>query len=147
MQNLHDIFTYKEGYLYWKVSPAKNIKIGDVAGTKLKDGYVAIRYKGRGYKAHRLIWQYHNQLLLEATIDHINGNRCDNRIENLRNVSQSQNAKNRKHSKGWCFSKKTKKYQAQVEHNGRKIWLGYFDTKEQAYLAYKTHKEFLYGHS
>ena len=137
---LKELFLYLDGCLYWKISPSKNVRVGDKAGTLMQDGYVCIRYKGKGYKAHRLIWMYHYGELKFKTIDHLNGIRSDNRIENLRNVTTKVNAQNRQHSKGYCWSKKAQKYQAQVERNGKKIWLGYFDSSFAAKEAYLQEK-------
>lgn len=134
------IFTYKDGFLYWNISPSKNVKINSKAGTEMLDGYICIRYKGKGYKAHRLIWIYHFGELKYPTIDHLNGNRSDNRIENLRNVSQKVNQQNRQFAKGYCWNKRVGKYQAQVERNGKKIWLGYYPSAILARDSYLQEK-------
>jgi len=134
------LFTYANGSLYWKISPAKNVKVNTKAGTQMTDGYVCIRYRGIGYKAHRLIWIYHYEDLKYSTIDHLNGNRSDNRIENLRNVTQKVNQQNRQFAKGYCWSKRAGQFQAQVERNGKKIWLGYYPSATLARDAYLQEK-------
>jgi citrate synthase len=59
-----------------------------------KDGYLILKIKGKQYKAHRMAWLYVYGTLPKFNIDHINRIRLDNRIENLRDVSQSDNVKN-----------------------------------------------------
>ena len=87
-------------------------------------------------------------------VDHINGNGLDNRKINLRVVSKSENAKNRRIGlnnrsgfKGVSWSKKSGKWLSQIQHNGIVIYLGYYASKEEAYEAYckaseKYHGEF-----
>ena len=67
-------------------------------GSLDKDGYLIIKIKGKQYKAHRLAWLYEFGSFPNTNIDHINGIRTDNRISNLRAVSQSVNAKERFYS-------------------------------------------------
>jgi hypothetical protein len=92
---LKEIFEYRDGELYWKKSNGTKITIGKLAGSLSKDsGYIFIRM-GKLYRAHRLIWIYHYGDIPESLqIDHINRIRNDNRIENLRIVSQSLNIMN-----------------------------------------------------
>ncbi len=92
---LKEILDYNPdtGIFTWKIS-SKKIKIGDIAGSKHKSGYIRIFYKMKCYKAHRLAWIYtHGKTPIE--IDHINGIRSDNRIINLRNATKLDNRKNK----------------------------------------------------
>ena len=59
-----------------------------------KDGYLIIKIKGKQYKAHRLVFAYFNNRFPEKEIDHINRDRKDNRIENLREVNRTENVRN-----------------------------------------------------
>lgn len=116
-------------------------------------GYREIKFKGKTYKEHRLIWLIHYGVLPPKgyDIDHINHDRSDNRIHNLRLATRSQNCMNRrpKESLGTTYCKVREKWVAQIKVSGVRKWLGYFDTAEeakQAYLEAKRiyHKEFFH---
>lgn len=87
------------------------------------------------------------------SVDHINGNKLDNRRLNLRLCSQSNNCKNlscsRKNNssgyKGVSLNKKYKKWEAYITNNYKRVFLGYFDTKKEAGLAYNAKALELYG--
>ena len=95
---LHSLFDYKEGKLHWKESPSRNVKDGDIAGHFGKRRYAQIRINGKYYLKHRLVYLYHHGHLPPEplVIDHINRNRFDNTIENLRAVTKSENQRNNK---------------------------------------------------
>ena len=89
---LHELFEYKNGNLIYKISTAKCIKIGEVAGNINTNGYRRIVINKKVYQAHRLIWMFHNgDIETGLQIDHINQIKDDNRIENLRLATRSQN--------------------------------------------------------
>ena len=95
-ETVRAIFDYREdGNLIWKIKRSGTKKI-KVAGAMHRNGYKVISYKGKQYPAHRLIWLYHQGFLPEKGlfIDHINRHRDDNRIENLRMVSNQCNQRN-----------------------------------------------------
>jgi len=139
---LKKFFEYKDGQISWKVSPAKQIKIGVIAGTKCRDGYVQVRFKGVYYKAHRLIWTLHNGTIPnDLQIDHINGVKDDNRIENLRLVTPQENMWNLVKAKGYSWNKDVSKFQARIRISGRLKALGYFTNEEDARQAYLDAKE------
>lgn len=130
---------------------------GDVAGSKDKDGYIIIRVHGKRYKAHRLAWLYIYGYLPKAQIDHINRNKSDNRISNLREVFHADNRKNQDKTKrnstgrkGVSFSgDKNKPYRVYCSINGVNTYLGMFKTLEEAGNAYdesakKHHGEYYY---
>jgi hypothetical protein len=130
-----------EGMFYWLQDVAKNVKKGDCAGCLEPNGYVSIRYKGKGYKAHRLAWLLSYKTWPTFLIDHINGQKNDNRLSNLREATVSQNGQNRKVNK----SNKTgfkgvspyfKKFKAEIKHSGKSLFLGLFDTPQEAANAY-----------
>lgn len=144
----------KKGVLTWKVSRGK-VKAGTVAGyISSSDGYRYIRIDLKRYGAHRLVWFFAHGYLPELEIDHKNNNRADNRIENLREATRSQNSyntlkqsNNKSGYKGVYFYKRVKKYYAQICVEGNRVHLGTFDTPEEASKAYikaskMLHKEF-----
>ena len=69
---------------------------GEEAGFLNKEGYLCVKIEKKQYRAHRIIWLYVNGSFEDEVIDHINGDKQDNRIENLRCISRSGNAKNQK---------------------------------------------------
>jgi hypothetical protein len=112
-------------------------------------GYIQITINKKNYLLHRVIYKYFNEdfdlkFSYNNEIDHININKSDNRIENLRLVNSSQNNKNKNKFKncsskykGVCWYKITSKWMATITINGKSKNLGYFDIEEDAYLAYK----------
>ena len=132
-QRLHELFVYDSGNLIRRVS-VKGSNTGTVVGTKKPKGYLVAVVDGKSYRVHHLVWMYHHGHFVPE-LDHINRLRDDNRIENLRPCTHSQNLGNsrpRVHKyKGVTFCKATGKWRAQL--NGH---LGRFDTIDEAALAY-----------
>jgi hypothetical protein len=97
--SLHDLFAYADGKLYWKVSrnPLKDF-VGKVAGSNDGHGYIYVSINRRKQAVHRIVWQMFNGFIPDGyQIDHINGISTDNRIENLRLATNSQNGMNKGH--------------------------------------------------
>lgn len=130
------------GSFTWLVSPSKRIKAGSLAGSLHHKGYIQIRINKKNYLAHRLAWLYHYGTLPNKTIDHINGEKNDNRITNLRDISQSDNCQNLLRSRGSSgligahFQKLRNRWSSSIKLNGIKTHLGYFKTAEEAHTAY-----------
>jgi hypothetical protein len=110
-----------------------------VAGCKTKDGYRRIRIYKILYLAHRLAWLYKFEKFPPIDIDHINHNRLDNRILNLRSVNRSDNMKNgsvrcdnKSGVAGVHWSKQRKKWQVTIGIGEKNISLGRFSNKEEA---------------
>ena len=89
---LREIFDYKDGQLIWKL-PRSKIQVGQKTGHLNFHGYLNTKLDGKNYRTHRLIFMWHYGYLPKQ-IDHINGIKDDNRIENLREVSDSENSYN-----------------------------------------------------
>lgn len=116
---------------------------GSVAGSARKDGYVKIRIDSRAYYAHRLAWLYVTGSFPVGDIDHLDGDRSNNRFANLRDVSRAEN--NRNHGMrpdntsgfpGVSFRKSEQRWQAQIQADGKRQHLGLYATPEEAHAAY-----------
>lgn len=117
-----------------------------------KKGYIAICVKTKTYKAHRLAWLYVYGEMPKNQIDHINGIKDDNRIDNLREATASENMFNRlkfKNSKspikGISFHIGQQKWTAKIQLNKKRLWLGSYNTFEEAAVAYKNAAIELHG--
>ena len=140
------------GVFIWKTRPSKAVKVGDVAGcVEKRIGYVTIGIAKRIYKAHRLAWLYAYGEWPKGLIDHINGNKADNRIANLRDVfadGNSQNIRkpNRRNKSGFMgvifFQKK---WRASITVSGKTKWLGDYATPEEAHQVYLVAKRKYHG--
>ena len=136
-EDLRSQLAYDEetGFLRWKKSKSTRIKPGDIAGCKLSNGYITIRLNGGLYLAHRLVWLYVHGEWPEAVIDHIDGDRTNNRLANLRAASLSQNRRNIPH-KGYYFVEREGLFKARISIAGKSIHLGSFRTADEARAAY-----------
>lgn len=96
-ERLKELLNYNQesGEFTWRDSVNSRAKSGSIAGTTTANGYRTIGIGGKKYASHRLAWVYMYGGTPINQIDHINHNRCDNRICNLRDVTASQNSKNR----------------------------------------------------
>ncbi len=139
-------YDHETGDFIWKVTPSYNKKVnpGDVGGWIETRGYRRIEIDRRTYSAHRLAWFYMTGKWPMYEIDHINGQRCDNRFCNLREVTSAQNNQNSKSVwgsskyRGVWWSNSVGKWQSQIKLNGKRFYLGVFDMEEDAANAYKS---------
>jgi len=132
-----ELFTYEDGRLYWAVRTGRRAKVGDRAGCFKKDGYRRVQVYGKRILEHRVIYEMHHGPIPEGMeIDHINGIRDDNRIENLRVVTRTENQHNVKSVKGICFHKAAGKFMASITVDRKQIYLGLHETEELAREAY-----------
>tara|TARA_R110000744_G_C19135209_1_gene537524 strand:- start:121 stop:654 length:534 start_codon:yes stop_codon:yes gene_type:complete len=130
------LLAYKEGKLIRRSSIGRGVKGGEIRAVN-SQGYIQTTINCKFYLVHRLVWLLHYREMAKF-IDHINGDRQDNRIENLREVTPSQNAQNRALSanntsgvKGVHWSRSANKWQATVMVNGIHNYLGvYVDIRE-----------------
>jgi hypothetical protein len=153
-ERLKELLHYnpETGIFTWRVC-RQAIKNGSVAGTVNGRHYVQIVLDRRIYLAHRLAWLYMRGAF-PSSIDHRDGNPSNNAWNNLRLATALQNGKNRKRStknttgfKGVSWWRKVGKYAAEIRVDGKRIWLGHFDTAHEAYQVYcraaqKYHGEF-----
>lgn len=139
-----DYLSYDEvtGELTWLKDRGRMAKAGYKAGTTSQNGYIRVWFKGRSYPAHKIAWLLHNKEWCEY-LDHIDGNRSNNKISNLRRSDPVSNAKNRKrpsNNTSGCtgvYSYPNGKWQARIHDSGKSIILGMFDDFESAKEARK----------
>ena len=121
-------------------------RTGKIMGSKNKNGYIQFTFNNIRYYVHRIILtKYLEREIKEGYhCDHINHNPSDNRISNLRELNHQENIQHQQLSprntsgfKGVSWNKPTNKWRADIMLNNKKLFLGYFDTKEDAYSAYK----------
>jgi hypothetical protein len=118
-------------------------RAGEIAGCLNWAGYRRIQIENRDYKAHRLAWAFFHGVWPTQQIDHIDGDRDNNAIYNLREASGSDNVRHRTHiqsnntsgAHGVIWNKTKNKWQARISVNGRRINLGFFDKLESAAKA------------
>lgn len=147
--SIQDYLSYDPdtGIFMW-VKPRKGIKANKVAGRKDRNGYITICFNYKHYLAHRLAWYFMLRTWPTRNVDHINGDKQDNRAENLRLSSVSENgantSKQRRNTsgfKGVSYHKRDKRWRATLAGSH----LGYFSTKELAAEAYNNAATKLYG--
>lgn len=140
---LHEHFTLdSSGLLYWKKKPKRNncVRVGAMAGATTYEGYRVVRLMGVQLRVHRVVWAMTHGEWPTFVIDHINGDRSDNRPENLRDVDYCTNSANRKLSKNnksgvnGVFARKHG-FEVAIKRNGTRVWLGTYRTLEHAKTA------------
>jgi len=129
------------GIFTWKKNHPNGKKKGQLAGRKTVYGYWVFTVNRETYFAHRVAWLFMNHENPPDAIDHINGNRLDNRIDNLRPASYSQNQWNAKPRpsksgyRGVCVTRHGK-YASKLTHKYKVINLGTYSNPTEAHMAY-----------
>jgi hypothetical protein len=145
---LKELFDYKDGELYWKSKPANRVSIGDVAGSLSSNGYKQVYINGKPYYCHRIIFAMHNDYFPKM-IDHIDGNSINNKIENLRETTNSQNQYNRKCVNSYGIKgvslHQCGKFHVRITVNGKEKHLGLFEKLEDAKNAAIKARQELHG--
>ena len=130
-EEVKKLFIYEKGYLYWiKKDGSKGIRAGRFSSIH---GYSDVRYQGKSYKVHNLIWVWHGNILLDDhEIDHIDDDRNNNQIENLQLLTVSENVRKQQrvqNPKGcYFYVPDRKKWRAKLATKQ----LGYFKTEQEA---------------
>jgi hypothetical protein len=147
------LFEYRDGELYWKTPTNQKIVKGSKAGCIGVRGYKKIQINGKKYMTHRLVFLYHHGYLPKE-IDHIDNNKSNNNITNLRQASRSENmknmglhSKNKSGFKGVSWHKASNRWIVQLMVGNKKNYFGIYKDLELAALVAqearnKYHKEF-----
>ena len=129
------------GIFTWKVNKSKRAKVGNIAGWEY-NGYREIEINNKKYKAHRLAWLYVNGKIPKNLIDHIDGDRSNNKISNLREATHQENSENYKIPKtnksgvkNVSWYKNLNKWVVSISIRKTKKTIGYFDDIELAELV------------
>lgn len=151
---LINLFEYRDGGLYWKISTAKRVSVGDRFGAfNKRDGYRTGAVLGKPYREHRLIYLYHYGSV-PPVLDHVNRKRDDNRIENLRPATRAQNSRNRTTNRnntsghpGVSFYQRLGQWRVQLNVEGKNKHFGYYQDFSAAcqkadMVRKKYHKDF-----
>jgi len=138
-----ELFRYEDGKLFWKVSPSRKVRAGDSAGSMGKD-YMRVGYKGStAIFIHKIVWElHHGPVPYGMRIDHINRDKLDNRIENLRLATAAQNSHNSRQAGGSSKYKGVykagwdeNKWFAKMAFGGKQMYFGTYSTEEAAARA------------
>lgn len=150
-QELLQEFDYNDGSLYFKEDKPNQINKGDKAGGMNSTGYHLVRFKGKRYLLHRLIFLMHNGYLPKY-VDHIDNDPLNNRIENLRECTFSENRCNTKKAKnntsgekGVVWNEKENKWVVRISKNGVRYYVGRFTDFESAKAAIRIKRKELHG--
>lgn len=151
-QRLKELFHYDAETGQFTRFPANNIRRGQNCVGVIKSGYLTIGIDKKRYKAHRLAWLYVHGKWPNDQIDHINGERVDNRISNLRAATASQNKQNARKARsdsrsgliGAIWESRANKWRSHIRFEGKTKHLGYFDEAAQAHAVYIEAKRILH---
>ena len=142
MGKLDSLLTYEEAKRIFTYDPETGFvrqRGYKFAKAKSDKGYIRTYCKGKLFYVHRVVWLLHKGEWPKGEIDHINRNRADNRIENLRDVPHHVNASNRPDAAsmtGTTWHPDKNKWKAKIQINNKSIHLGYFNTQIEAHEAY-----------
>jgi len=135
---VQSIFDYQDGNLIRKIG--REIDLG-VAGFKTPKGYIKVKIGKKAHAAHRIIFLWHHGFLPDV-IDHIDGNKSNNKIENLRSATKAENSANQKirttntsGMKGVSWQTANKKWRVAICKNYKPIYLGLYDDYDLACLV------------
>jgi hypothetical protein len=151
-EKLNVLFIYSDGKLLVnRPNLRSKLRSGDRAGGVSKNGYRTVRINGKRYLEHRIIYtMVHGSC--PKYLDHINGDRQDNRIENLRPCDLTENQRNKKLSKannsGYknvCWRKSLNKWRVHIRVTGKRIEIGQFEDLELAALVAEMAREKYHG--
>jgi len=135
-----ELFNYINGELHWSDNAPQKVR-GKLAGSINSKGYRKIECGGKKYGAHQIVFALHHGYIPEY-VDHINGDKADNRIENLREATKAENGYNRTNlptntsgMKNVSYRKDTNNWRVSLRVNGKHTSFGSYDDPELADLV------------
>lgn len=132
------------GKFTWKIDRKRLAKAGTEAGSTNGNGYRQISVDGKLYLAHRLAWFYCFQEWPTKIIDHVNGIKDDNRLDNLQDISQNTNIRKANTKVGASGYRNVRKicnrYQAAIKVSGKTVHIGMYESAEIAHDAVEKYK-------
>lgn len=145
---LKELVDYVDGNLIAKTN-SKRRKAGDTLGSLTDKCYLTASVGGKPYRIHRLVFLYHHGYM-PSQVDHIDGNRMNNRVENLRPATSTQNNQNRTPTgssgiKGVRWHKQSKKWVASIHVSRKSVHLGSFLTIEEAEFVANQARQLAHG--
>jgi len=150
-QQALDLFEYRDGSLYWRVKKSYRVDIGKEAGCKNSHGYQVVRVNNVLYGVHRIIFLMHYGYVPKY-VDHADRNPLNNRIDNLREATASENAcnkivqsNNKSGCKGVHWKKQIKHWVVEIQVNKAKKYLGIYKDFELAALVASEARELYHG--
>jgi len=143
----NDIFSYKDGKIYWKFPIGRKIKIGSEAGSASTKGYYRVKINGKSYRRHRIVYEMHFGVIpIGMVVDHINDRAGDDRIENLQILTERQNSAKQRVSKnirrtnksgvtGVHWDEKRGAWRAKIRIGRKTMHIGYYSSLSVAAKA------------
>lgn len=146
---LREYLEYRDGKLYWKRKSCNKVVVGKVAGSKCAGEYLAVKLFKQRYMVHHVVWWLHGGVIPDGMLlDHINRNKLDNRIENLRLVDTSENSANssRYGNRNCYWNERVQAYQVRVQFRGEYYHAGkYFKSLSAAKEAAQQLRDEVHG--
>lgn len=150
-QELLSRLRIEDGVAYWRERANSQVSAGGRAGWVDRRGYTYIGQRGRSFLLHRLVFLDRHGYLPEM-VDHIDGNPANNRAENLRAATPSQNLRNAKRPKDNTsgvknvhWDRRRQRWWVRLRIDGRGVFFGYYDTLEEAAVAAEQARRDSYG--
>ena len=141
-ERVRELFDYQDGQLVWKKRTGPRSNPNQAAGSLMPQGYLRVKFDKKSHLVHRLVYLWHTGEM-PVFIDHQDQNKTNNKIENLRPATHTQNLQNRPKYrnntsglKGVSFHRHKSKWQASIRIAGKQKYLGIYERKEDAYLVY-----------
>lgn len=143
-QDVLELFIYDElsGNLIRKKAVSQNTRAGDIVGSKNSDGYLHAKINRTLLKVHRIVWLFHKGSWPTGVIDHINRNKLDNRIENLRdatvelnNINKDLQKNNKTGIRNVSWRERDNVFYATCRRKGKQNYLGAFKNAKDAEQA------------